>query len=219
MTALNEDRKLLRAFLKELLKITPQTNVRELTVFEQQFPGQPEPQEDELDRLGIPDGWICDKNGWCVFIESKIFGKTLSTGQITSHRRTSTNRGFSDIIAVAIVVTRPTKIPQDTVVLEWTLVYKWLKRHSSRSSWAAHAAEYLEIAEAKLVDSEQFKDGSLTTFSGFPFGNDKPYTYLEGKRLLSLAMRDLRSNRELVKKLSVQLADKGRKAIRGRAGT
>jgi hypothetical protein len=49
---------------------------------------------------------------------------------------------------------------------------------------AARAADYLEIVEAKLIDTQQFVEGTLTMFSGFPFGRDHPFTYLEGKRVL-----------------------------------
>ena len=58
MTAINEDRKLLGLFLRDLVKVIPPVNPRKLSVPEQQFPGEPEPREDELERRGIPDGWI-----------------------------------------------------------------------------------------------------------------------------------------------------------------
>jgi len=71
MTALNEDRTLLRRFLAELVKVDSPTRAGELLVLEQQYPGEDEPSEDELERRGIPDGWIFNEDGWCVFIESK----------------------------------------------------------------------------------------------------------------------------------------------------
>src|SRR5262249_61341893 len=91
----------------------------------------------------------------------------------------------------------PSTSPADTVLLEWRNVYAWLRRHASTSAWAARTAEYLEIAEAKLIDSEQFLEGTLTMFSGFPFGRDHPFTYLEGKRVLELALAELRQRRDL----------------------
>jgi hypothetical protein len=80
-------------------------------------------------------------------------------------------------------------------------------------------SEYLEIAEMKLVDQEQLRDGSLTTFSGFPFDEDRPYTYREGKRLLGLSIRELRKNQELVKKLGMAPTVPGRGAITGTGQT
>jgi hypothetical protein len=69
--------------------------------------------------------------------------------------------------------------------------------------WAARAADYLEVAEAKLIDSEQFEEGTLTQFSGFPFGRDHPFTYLEGKRVLGLAVGELRGRRDLRDRLGM----------------
>lgn len=66
MTAIDEDRNLLGHFLRELVKVRPPTNPRKLSVLEQQYPGEEEPSEDELERRGIPDGWISDNEGWCV---------------------------------------------------------------------------------------------------------------------------------------------------------
>src|ERR1700682_3739058 len=70
MTAIDEDRTLLGLFLRELVKVKSPLDSRKLSVLEQQYPGEEEPSEDELDRRGIPDGWIFDDEGWCVFIES-----------------------------------------------------------------------------------------------------------------------------------------------------
>lgn len=217
MTALQEDRKLLKLFLRELVGVTPPCQPDKLTVLEQQYPDEDEPSEDELERRGIPDGWIFDGDGWCVFIESKVIAK-ISIDQINRHRRTAEHRGFNRITAVAIAPRLPSILPADTVLLEWRNIYAWLRRHASNSAWAARTAEYLEIAEAKLIDSEQFVEGSLTMFSGFPFGHDHPFTYLDGKRVLELAMEDLRRRRDLREKLRMNPKAPGRSAITGRRG-
>jgi hypothetical protein len=86
MTALQEDRKLLGLFLRELVGVKPPCQPDKLTVLEQQYPGEEEPSEEELERRGIPDGWIFDSEGWCVFIESKVIAK-LGADQINRHRR------------------------------------------------------------------------------------------------------------------------------------
>ena len=217
MTALDEDRSLLGLFLNELVKVKPPVAPRSLTVLEQQYPGEEEPSEEELDRRGIPDGWIFDEKGWCVFIESKVIGK-LTGEQIRRHRRTAERRGFEHVTAVAITPHLPSSLPTETVLLEWRKVYVWLCRHSARSIWAARTAEYLEIAEAKLIDAEQFVEGALTQFSGFPFGHDHPFTYLEGKRLLGLALGELRTSRDLRNRLGMNSKALGRPAITGRQG-
>jgi hypothetical protein len=215
MTALQEDRKLLGLFLRELVNVKPPCDPRNLAVLEQQYPGEEEPNEEDLERRGIPDGWIFDREGWCVFIESKVIAK-LGADQISRHRRTAERRGFDAITAVAIAPRLPSSLPADTVLLEWRKIYAWLQRHAVNSSWAARTAEYLEIAEAKLIDTEQFVEGTLTMFSGFPFGRDHPFTYLEGKRVLELAMGELRGRRDLRNHLRMNPKAPGRPAITGR---
>jgi hypothetical protein len=140
----------------------------------------------------------------------------LTVDQIRRHRRTAERRGFDRITVVAITPRIPTALPPETVLLEWRTVYAWLQRHSSHSLWAARAADYLEIAEAKLIGTEQFVEGSLTQFSGFPFERDHPFTYLEGKRVLGLALDELRGRRDLRDQLGMNPKSSGRPAITGR---
>jgi hypothetical protein len=217
MTALDEDRTLLGHFLRELVKVRAPVSPTKLLVLEQQYPEEEEPSEEELERRGIPDGWIYDDSGWCVFIETKVMAK-LTADQIRRHWRTAERRGFERITAVAITPRIPSSLPPNTVLFEWRTVYAWLRRHRSTSVWAARAADYLEIAEAKLVGTQQFVEGTLTQFSGFPFGYDHPFTYLEGKRVLSLALGDLRTNRELRDGLGINPKAPGRPAITGKQG-
>jgi hypothetical protein len=217
MTAINEDRNLLGLFLRELVKMKAPVDPSNLSVLEQQYPGEEEPIEKDLDRRGIPDGWIFDEEGWCVFIETKVIAK-LDADQINRHRRTAERRGFQSITAVAIAPILQASLPPGTVLLEWRDVYAWLRRHSSQSGWAARAAAYLEIAEANLIGTEQFVEGTLTMFSGFPFGHDHPFAYLEGKRVLKLVVGELRGRRELVDRLHMNPKALGRPAITGRQG-
>jgi hypothetical protein len=184
MTALTQDRKLLGSFLRELIKVEPPAPIRKLSVLEQQYPGEPEPLEEELERRGVPDGWIYDQEDCCVFIESKVLTK-LRPEQIKNHRHTAERRGYSDITAVAIAPALSVCLPPDVIVLEWRTIYAWLRQRSEESAWAGFAANYLEIVEAKLIDTQQFKEGSLTKFAGFPFGPDRPYAYPESKTCAS----------------------------------
>jgi len=117
---------------------------------------------------------------------------------------------------VVIVPRSPTALPADVTALEWRTVYAWLKRHAARSEWAARAAEYLEIAEARLVEKQTFVEGTLTMFAGIPFGSEHPYTYLEAKRLLKLAREELRTMRDLQRTLGMNPAVDGRGMIKGR---
>jgi hypothetical protein len=53
-------------------------------------------------------------------------------------------------------------------------------------------------------------------FSGFSFGRDHPFTYLEGKRVLRLALSELRSRHDLQERLGMNPKAPGRPAITGR---
>ena len=215
MTAINEDRNLLDLFLRDLVKVKILTDPHKLLVLEQQYPGEEEPSEDDLERRGIPDGWIFDEEGWCVFIETKVIAK-LSADQIIRHRRTAERRGFQSITAVAIAPIFPASLPATTVKIAWRTVYAWLRRHGADSAWAARAADYLEIAEANLICTQQLVEGTLTMFSGFSFGPGHPFTYLEGKRVLRLALDELRSRHDLKDRLGMNPKAPGRPAITGR---
>jgi hypothetical protein len=217
MTALDQDRDLLWLFIRELIKVKSPPSPYKLSVLEQQFPGEAEPREDELERRGIPDGWIFDDDGWCIFIETKVLA-SLRASQIESHRRTAARRGFKRVTAVVIVPHLSITLPSDVIVLEWRQIYSWLRKHMEASAWAARAANYLEIAEAKLIDTQQFVEGTLTMFAGFPFEADHPYTYLEGKRILGLALNELRGRNDLKKRLGMNPKLLGRPAITGRQG-
>ncbi len=64
-----------------------------------------------------------------------------------------------------------------------------------------------------MVAQGYLKEGSLTTFTGIPFDADNPYNYLEAKRLLRLAMEELRADNRLHKQLGIDLQSPGRPAI------
>jgi hypothetical protein len=88
-------------------------------------------------------------------------------------------------------------------------------RQARDSTLAQRCAEYFAILEAGLPE-EYLREGSLTTFSGIPFDAGNPYSYLEAKRLLQLALEELRTNRKLVRVLGMDPKSSGRGAITGR---
>ena len=142
------------------------------------------------------------------------------TEQLHRHRRTAQRLGFKEIRTVVITPTAVAATLEDDIVrLEWREIYVWLRKQSAPvTSWAKHAADYFEIAETKLIEEETLKEGTLTKFSGFPFGSDRPYTYLEGKRILTLARGELSKRKDLVRELGMTPAEPGRSAITGRQG-
>ncbi len=67
-----------------------------------------------------------------------------------------------------------------------------------------------------MVAEGYLTEGSLTVFSGIPFGEKNPYSYREAKRLLKLALQQLRTRQQLKEKLGMDSDSGGRPAITGR---
>jgi len=213
--ALHEDRKLLWEFVKWVTGKTPPPR-KSLTIVEQRLPGEVEIAEDEFERRGLPDAWIHDDGTWSLIIESKVTAD-LKNDQLRRHKNTAMRRGFEDITLLAIDVKKPKiKLLDGALFCQWSEVYEWLIKKSDRSEWAGRTAEYLEVAELKLSEDGYLQEGTLTTFTGIPFGIDNPYNYAEAKRLLKLMLEDLRSRKELIKKLGMDPTLPGRGAITGK---
>src|SRR5579885_2106767 len=104
VSSLASDPVLLRRFIKWATGQKAPTS--QLSIVEQSLPGDEEPQEEEADRRGLPDGWIFDDNGWCLVVESKI-ESALYRDQLDRHHRTAERRGFSDIHMLALVTDLP----------------------------------------------------------------------------------------------------------------
>jgi len=78
----------------------------------------------------------------------------------------------------------------------------------------------MEVVERKMLSDEYLKGGyTLTIFTGISFDADNPYSYLEGKRLLQLAMQKLRESKALQEELGVNVGRPGRPAITGSKGS
>jgi hypothetical protein len=99
----------------------------------------------------------------------------------------------------------------------WSDLYEWLGRSGQRGPWSDRLRSYLRAAELRLAREEYLTEGTLTMFDGFPFSDENPYTYGEGKRLLKLALTELRQDRRL-RALGMDPKGQGRTAIRGRTG-
>ncbi len=75
------------------------------------------------------------------------------------------------------------------------------------------------VDEGRLIQNETLIEGMLTVFSGIPFGRNNPYNYLEAKRVLRLAMDELRRRSDLKNELGMDPDASGRSAITGREST
>ncbi len=218
VTALHEDRGLLRAFLTDIANCSPPRAMGPIEICEQTYPGEPEAAEDETERRGIPDAWITAGDDWCLVIENKVL-ITATTDQLTRHLATAKRFGYTDPKALVLTV-RDTdgKMPEGTRVVEWRTVYRWLIDRAPESPWARRVAEFLEVMEGRMVDQQQLTAGSLTAFNGFPFDSDNPFSYLEAKRVLGLATEELRNRDDLKLELGMAPDLPGRPAITGRGG-
>ena len=212
-TALSEDRELCKSFIGWVCGSTPSGRQR-LEIVGQRLPGEPETDEDEDERRSLPDAWIHDGESWSLLIESKI-SSALENDQLRRHLRTAERRNFTQAMLLAIAVAKPThKLPAHVVFRTWPEVYEWLSTNTDKSDWALRAARYFEVADRKLSIDGYLQEGSLTRFVGFSFGHEERYNYFEAKRLLGLAMDELRQRTDLIELGMNPIAD-GRAAITG----
>ena len=214
VSALAEEPKLLRLFLREVAHC-PTPLPRQLTVEEQALPGEPEPSESETDQRGLPDAWIHNSESWAVLVESKV-RSPVQLAQLGRHLATAERRGFSTVRLIVIAAQDYRgRLPSTARLVSWAQIYAWLKRQGHGSEWAGRVAEYLEIAEAQMVESGYLKDGTLTEFSGFSFGPEQPYNYPEAKRVLTLAVKELRTRSDLRREMKANIQAPGRSSITG----
>jgi len=193
---LAEDPALLATFLR-WLGVSPPRGER-LQVVEQRLPGDAEERREtsELVKRRLPDAWIYSESGWALLIESKI-ASPIDAAQLRGHLAIAERRGFSSTQLLVLSPLSPSRaLPDRCLHRRWSDLYQWAAAERG-SAWARHLVSYFPIAEQRMVDDGYLLEGTLTTFTGIPFGPDHPYTYLEGKRLLRLMMAALRSDRSL----------------------
>ena len=217
VSALSEDQRLLRRFVlwatdRRVAKKAP------LEIIEQGLPGEQADTEEQAEKRGLPDACIHDGDEWALLIESKV-AATLNGGQLRRHLRTAQRRGLRRVSLLVLDTGLPSReLPMGTTARKWSDLYGWLVAESNASEWARRVAEYFVVAENRMVEEEYLKDGTLTIFSGIPFGDTEPYNYHEAKRLLNLIMGELRTRKDLVRELKMDPRGEGRSAITGKNG-
>lgn len=211
---LDEDRALMQGFLAWVGVRSP-VRAKDLLIVEQSLPGDPPESETETERKGLPDIVVHDDDRWCLLIESKV-QVSLTEDQLRRHERTLRRRGFEQIHRVALTKSG-VRAPKGTVAVTWSGLYEWLGMAGQRGEWSDRLRAYLRAAEVRLAQEEYLTEGTLTMFDGFPFSDDNPYTYGEAKRLLNLALEELRKDRTL-RSLGMDPKAPGRTAITGRGG-
>lgn len=211
---LNEDRRLLGDFVRWVGSAVPARN-GELIIIEQRLPGDPPGLDEEIEQQGLPDIVIHDDESWCILVESKIQAR-LSQNQLERHARTLRRRGFERLNCVALTKA-DTPLPVSVQGRTWCGLYEWLGKAGRGREWPERLRSYLRVAEVRLAREEYLTEGTLTMFDGFPFSKDNPYTYGEGKRLIKLAMAELRKSKDL-RKLGMDPKAPGRQKITGSRG-
>lgn len=146
-------------------------------------------------------------------VESKVQA-ALSDNQLMRHERTLRRRGFEEVRCLTLTKAG-VRVTRDTSALTWSEIYEWLGTTRRTSDWSERLRSYLRAAEVRMARDEYLTEGTLTMFDGFAFSSENPYTYGEGKRLLKLAMRELRKDR-LLRALGMDPNATGRSAITGR---
>ena len=214
---LERDPRLLRQFIRW---VRPGATVPmgRLEVLEQQVPSTPAASWDEDESKGLPDLWIHGQGDWCLLVESKVQAK-VSADQLRRHVRTAERNGFTDICLLVLAPEIPSRQLPNVIYRTWPDLYVWLRRRARKSVWAACMGEYMEVAEARMIADDYLSDEPLTKFDGIPFGPDHPYMYREAKRVLRLAMAELRQRSDLRRRLGMDPKGPGRPAITGREGT
>ena len=216
VSGLAKDQRLLRAFIHWVTGNCP-SRVTEFHIVEQTLPGEIELSEEDTEERGLPDAWIYTDDGWALLIESKVAAR-IDLAQLDRHLKIAGHRGFIDITLLVLATTENLKrLPDGVVGLAWNQVYEWLSGQSSKSDWARQILTYMEVAEAKMVQKEYLKEGTLTRFAGVPFSRDNPFNYLEAKRVLGLLMDELKKRKSIIK-LGVDPDLPGRGAIKAFKG-
>ena len=218
VSALSEDRRLLRRFVGWVADSQVVVRSVLLEIIEQGLPGVLAETEEGAEKRGLPDACIYQGDEWALLMESKV-AANLSPEQLRRHFRTAERRGLKHVKLLVLDTEYPSwPLPDGVVLVRWSDVYTWLVRESAKSQWARRVADYFVVAENRLVEEGYLKEGTLTIFSGIPFGDDEPYSYPEAKRLLKLMMEDLRTRKDLVRDLRMDPKGQGRSAITGKNG-
>lgn len=213
-TTLVEDKGFLLAFVMWATGEKPPSG-HGLRIEEQTIPGKAEQPEEKPERRGLPDAWIHDGGEWCLLVESKV-AAPINPDQVRRHLRTAERQGFTDR-RIVILSVRPSNgngagnVHHQT----WRDLYRLALKGGWETVWPSRLAEYMTVAEGRMVAKEYLTEGTLTSFEGLPFDRENPYTYREAKRILGLLMGEMRTRRQLADSLGADLEAPGRKAITG----
>ncbi|HVT90537.1 MAG TPA: hypothetical protein VHD56_16905 [Tepidisphaeraceae bacterium] len=210
---LNEDSRLRSRFVK--WATGERLNGRFIKIVEQQVPG--DEWEDQDDATGLPDVWLYTDDGWALLIESKVAAKA-GASQLRKHQATAIRAKFEKP-HILLLTPSPIRVELPSFVThrEWSELYELLRDRRLQSAWATRLSNYLEAIETRWSGKGYHMNGTLTRFDGFKVDDENPYNYREAKRLLRLAMEELKKRPDL--KRLIDPASTGRGKITGTGGS
>jgi hypothetical protein len=195
---LARDQHLTRDFVRVAVGVDPPDGLLSLSC--QAAPGdlQPPPDEEDVERHGIPDLWIwSEAHGWAVLCESKVTAAPTRE-QLTRHVVTARRRGFKAVRLLVITADelRPGAVARRIAGVpvawtSWSRLYAFLAARAHAGYLVPEFLNYLHVVEGQLM-AEGHDTPPLTTFTGIPFGADHPYTEPEAKVVLRALMIEFR---------------------------
>ena len=194
---LHEDGVLLRDFAVWLSPHPVPTG--KLRIVEQTLPGVAARENDDDTGNSLPDAWIFadEDESWALLIESKIQAG-VDVVQLRKHQSMAECCGFLDATVFVVSAAKPpASLPAGVRPCRWSIVYEWFHARQTQSSWARRLIDYMQVLEAKMIESGDLTNGNLTSFSGIQFDEDHPYTPREAKRLLKHAMEEIKKSPRL----------------------
>lgn len=211
-STLDHERGYLRPFL-QYLGLLDVPAVRSLRITEQEVPGLPQSDAEDVDNSGLPDACVFTNEGWAVLFECKVQAR-VGVEQLLRHRKTAIRHGFESPHLVIVAVDEAAgTAPDGTIRITWRDVYCWFSRRS-HEPWARELIRYMQTFERKMLARDYEIRGTITVFDGLRFDAENPYTYSEGKRLVRLLGDQLQKRTDL-RQFGVDPKGKRRPAITG----
>lgn len=215
LCSLKHDPRLLRSFLRRFAAHFP-LDTKRLHIDEQSAPRNSIQAGTASKALNsLPDGIIHETaidESRALAIESKIELKP-GADQLNRHIRGVRRRGFVDVAGLLITAEQAKRLPRPWTNVLWAEVYEWLRRHQSDSFWKSELSQYFEVAEARMLEEGYLGPKTITAFSGISFRDENVYSYREAKRHLRLLRERIAKETSACRKLGIDVAAPGRKAI------
>lgn len=209
---LSGSQRLIRDFVRFAVGVEPPKGILVLNC--QAFPGERQISldDEEAERLGVPDIWIWHASGeWAVLCECKLTA-TTTAWQLERHKAQARRRGFRTIhlLVISAEDSRSSALPErvkgvPVAWTSWARLFRFLST-SSRDALTVQFLTYMRIVEGQLMARKGYDGPPLTTFTGVPFGPGHPYTRAEATVLLRALMAEFRNRLQKSPVLPVEIS-------------